>query len=364
MSLYSIQYARALAALMVVLYHVGHADYAHRYAGNWLSAGVDIFFVISGFIMYWTTVGRTVTPWTFLRRRLMRIVPLYWLVTSVMVGLLVLAPRLVRSGAFDPAHVLASYFFVPWLHPVENYPFPVVIPGWTLNYEMFFYVAFATCLALPAQIRLWALAVVLGGLVLVGQVFDPQQVQLRFYSSSLFLEFLLGIGVGILVQRGRLMDGRLAAFLAPMMLLAIWLLDASPLRGLSWGLPAAVFIYALISLEREGRMPRVALCLLLGNASYSLYLIHPMVLSALDQIIARVGVTVTGPLPELGLTSAIVAVAALAGCVCYWLVERPLGWVVHRVFEAQPKALSAVSETICPTGGSLSPSKTSVPSRS
>ena len=358
MSLHSIQYARALAALMVVLFHMGSTDYAGRYSGHWLGAGVDIFFVISGFIMYWTTAGRDVTPGGFIRRRLLRIVPLYWLVTTVMVALILGVPQVVRSGSFDLPHVVASYLFVPWMHPVLNYPFPVVVPGWTLNYEMFFYVAFAACLALPERRRPWGLSAVLGGLVLAGWIFDPHQVQTRFYTSTLLLEFLFGTGIGILVRRGRLMPRGLALGLVPVILPALWLLDGAPQQGLTWGLPAAAFVYGIISLERQGLVPRLPLLLLLGNASYSLYLIHPMVLSALDQVLERTGVAAaaTAPLPGLGLSLVIIAVTATAGCLCYVLVEQPLGRLAHRIFGEGGRKTVPASATISRRDRDLSPS--------
>lgn len=356
MSLYSIQYARALAALMVVLFHMGSTDYASRFSGHWLGAGVDIFFVISGFIMYWTTAGRDVTPGGFIRRRLLRIVPLYWLVTTVMVALILLVPQVVRSGSFDLPHVVASYLFVPWMHPVLNYPFPVVVPGWTLNYEMFFYVVFAACLALPERRRPWGLGAVLGGLVLAGWIFDPHQVQTRFYTSTLLLEFLFGTGIGMLVRQGKLMPRGLALALVPVILPALWLLDGAPQQGLTWGVPAAVFVYGVISLERQGLMPRLPLLLLLGNASYSLYLIHPMVLSALDQVLERTGVAAaaTAPLPGLGLSLLVIAITATAGCICYLLVEQPLGRIAHRIFGEAPVRSVAKLETISPSDRDLS----------
>lgn len=364
MSFHSIQYARALAALMVVVFHMGGTEYAGRYSGHWLGSGVDIFFVISGFIMYWTTVDRDVTPAGFIRRRLLRIVPLYWLVTTVMVVLILAVPQVVRSGSFDLSHVVASYLFLPWTHPVLNYPFPVVIPGWTLNYEMFFYVVFAACLALPGRWRPWGLTAALCGLVLAGWIFDPHQVQARFYTSTLLLEFLFGTGIGMLVRRGRLMPRALALAIVPVILPALWLLDGMPQQGLTWGLPAAAFVYGVISLERQGLMPRLPLLLLLGNASYSLYLIHPMVLSALDQVLERTGVTAVAaaPLPGLGLSLVILVVTAIAGCLCYLWLEQPLGRLAHRAFGERSRGTVPELETINRQDRDLSPSHAEVES--
>ena len=138
------------------------------YQGHWpevFNSRVDIFFVISGFIMWVTTVGRTLSPQEFLYRRLVRIVPLYWLVTAFTVLVMVVAPQAMQSSRFDLAHVVASFAFWPALHPVTGHYAPVLIPGWTLNYEMFFYVVFAACLLLRPAHRLPAIVLVLTGCI-------------------------------------------------------------------------------------------------------------------------------------------------------------------------------------------------------
>ena len=143
--IYSIQYLRGIAALMVVLLHVRVQLGRMGYGGYWpefLMAGVDIFFVISGFIMWVTTFDGSTTPWQFLFRRFVRIIPVYWLLTTTTVAVMLVAPSAVQSGRFDSIHVLSSYLFIPTVHPLTGMMEPVLIPGWTLNYEMFFYIIF------------------------------------------------------------------------------------------------------------------------------------------------------------------------------------------------------------------------------
>lgn len=128
---------------MVVVYHLKpqlERMNASLLPADWLSAGVDLFFVISGFIMWWTTSGIEITPGRFMLKRVHRIVPLYWAVTGFYVVVLLVAPRFMQTGALDPAHAIASFLFIPWQHPVLAPAYPLVTPGWTLNYEMFFYV--------------------------------------------------------------------------------------------------------------------------------------------------------------------------------------------------------------------------------
>src|SRR5262245_49156587 len=129
-----IQYLRGIAATMVVLYHLRVPLERLGYGGawpEWLASGVDIFFVVSGFIMWVTTFRAAPSPGTFYYKRIVRIVPLYWLLTSVIVMALLIVPSSVSSGRFELDHVITSYLFVPAIHPVTGKYEPVLIAGWT-----------------------------------------------------------------------------------------------------------------------------------------------------------------------------------------------------------------------------------------
>src|SRR5690606_7660569 len=128
--LYGIQYLRAVAALGVVVFHAAERTGTHFAIG---AAGVDVFFVVSGFIMWVIANDRSPSPSAFLRGRIERIVPLYWAATSVMVagGLAGLFPNL-RVTAW---HVFASLAFIPSRSPSNGEVWPVLVQGWTLNYE-------------------------------------------------------------------------------------------------------------------------------------------------------------------------------------------------------------------------------------
>src|SRR5262245_21275262 len=145
-SLLSIQILRAAAALGVVLAHI----FPSAVIGT---AGVDLFFVISGFIMVYASdrlFERRDAPRIFFLRRLARIVPLYWAVTAVLVAYPLLAGVDLAAVSLSPGVILGSFLFFPVPRP-DGSLLPVHFLGWTLDYEMFFYVVFAGFIVLSRQ---------------------------------------------------------------------------------------------------------------------------------------------------------------------------------------------------------------------
>ncbi|WP_121115538.1 acyltransferase family protein [Croceibacterium ferulae] len=330
--LVGIQHLRGIAALMVVVFHLLPPLARMGYSGGWptgLAGGVDIFFVISGCIMWITTDLRPQTPLQFLRQRIIRLVPLYWAVTTFTLILLLLAPGLLQTARFDAAHVTASYLFVAWPHPVTPALEPLVIPGWTLNYEMYFYLLFALALPLAGRARIVS---ALGGLALVvvaGSMLRVPPASLPgFYTAPILLEFAYGLAIGWLFTRTDLLQ-RLPAHVAGLLvaaglaaLLALPVLQPGWPRFVAWGLPAAAILSGTLALELHNRVPRLGLLHALGTSSYSLYLVHPMCLAAITR-----GWQALGPAGEQGLLGfGIVAVigCCLAGAAVFLLVEAPL----------------------------------------
>lgn len=328
MDVVSIQYLRAVAAMMVVVHHL-HLQLARLgYDGSWpqwLPAGVDIFFVISGTIMWLTTAGRAVTPGRFMAKRIVRIVPLYWLLTSVVVAVMVVLPAVLQTSRFALDHVVASYLFVPWRHPATGLMEPALIPGWTLNYEMFFYLLFGLALALPAAARLAAVTAAL--LALVGlQALEPRPgTALAFYSSSIVLEFACGMALAWAYRRGLSLPAWAGALgvAAGFALLALDLPDGTLPRLVQWGFPAVLIVAGAVSIERRHGMPRLAFAHVLGDASYSLYLSHTIVLAAFGRFALDAGLAYRPAGRALFAVTAL-AVVTIVAILLYRLVERPL----------------------------------------
>ena len=329
----SVQVARAAAALLVLVFHVSqHMVLAIEAPGfreiTFGAGGVDLFFVISGFIMVHTSAdlfGRPGAWRIFLARRIARIVPLYWLLTSILLIGGLIAPQLLNVPFGDWQHILASYLFIPSLRGGDEIR-PVMALGWTLNLEMFFYVLFAGALLLPLRRGMIALALVISGLALAGALLKPAQVQLAFWTQQIILEFLFGCLLALVHRQGIRLPAASAVLLVALGFAGMFRflgLDGQETiaPALRWGLPAALIVGGA-ALYR-GAPPRLALLLTgLGNASYSLYLFHPFALRPLREVWVKL---VGGALPlELYIALAMTA-AALTSVLLYGCVERPIG---------------------------------------
>jgi exopolysaccharide production protein ExoZ len=312
-----VQYLRAMAALQVVLFH---ASLAVGHPVTLGSLGVPVFFVISGFIMVVITDGNA-RPGPFLRDRAARIVPLYWLATTAAAAWAVLAGTssvgawAVLIGGSDLKHLAASYLFLPWPIPgAEGHFYPTLGLGWTLNYEMFFYALFALSLLASPRIRLPLLTCLFLSFVLLGMCLQSELGAARFWTEPLILQFLCGAWLGRWWLRGRsflwpvlgcvVATGLLALGRIPQFQTALW-----------QGMWAVLTLLVVLALHRCGMLKRpIRPLLLLGDASYSIYLWHPLVLLAL---------ATTNP-PGWVFVATGIALSIGAGILSYAVIERPL----------------------------------------
>ncbi len=315
-TLLSIQYLRGLAAVAVV------AQHTDRMSTGLGQTGVDVFFIISGFVMVHAS-GREPLPMEFLRARVMRLVPLYWLVTLATAAVL---------GVTDMTRILLSLAFWPHLAPI-GLRLPVMLQGWSLNLEMQFYLLFAATLLLPERRRLLALTAIIA--TTAGMTVATSYVKDDAASNMypIVLEFLGGTWLCRAWQRGWMRQMPvgllLAAGLALLAMQARWPAPV-PWRCLQWGVPALLVVAGAVGLEAGGRLPAVPGFRTLGDASYSLYLTHLFVLAGLHPMLA--------PLPAiLAVPSAILGCTAVSLLV-HRLVERPLGQALR---PARPMLLPA-----------------------
>lgn len=354
-----IQVLRGLGALLVVLFHVMVMVRDRLDPTSWVftagAAGVDLFFVISGFIMVVATHrawGKSGTAWPFLKRRLIRILPLYWMVTTLKFAILVVGGKAV----IDSWHTIASYLFIPAWNQ-DHQAFPLLAPGWTLAFEMFFYVLFAGMLFLKKSpvIPLTILFIVLAAIGIAGA---PFQQAIWVLLDQRLLEFVLGMWVGKLVLSGRVLPRSLAWPLVPMNILLIVLTNALPAAItdqymlIIWGIPSALLVYAVVSLEGSP-LWRMRVPLALGNASYAIYLIHEFAVSAVRVVIQSAHLS--GALATATALVLSILVASMAGLILHRYVEKPVTQRLRRYLTPDESTPSDPK----PAGAPLSPSATS-----
>lgn len=335
----SIQYLRAIAALAVVALHASNRVEAHLPAplGSVLHlghAGVDLFFVISGFIMW--SIGRDAPadPARFLMRRAIRVVPPYWVATlawvAVMLGLGV------QWITITPAHVTQSLLFVPhWSPTFDDKFWPVLVPGWTLIFEMFFYGLFALSLLAVGMRRLGVLAAMLLALMALGVVLRPEGAVALAYTSPLLLEFLSGCLVAEAWRRWPGGTLRGLALTAAGLAVLVVLGPMAATDQTSWSRPAVLglasmlIVWGLLSLE--DRLPDLPWLERLGDASYAIYLFHLFLLLVLSQVWARVP-PLQGPVGAILYVIVALVLASVLGLMLHDRGERPLQRALNGLF--------------------------------
>ncbi|URQ59263.1 acyltransferase [Pantoea alhagi] len=322
----SVQILRALAALMVVMQHI--ADKAEQYHSDALSDyhigyfGVDLFFIISGYIMCHATSQKRLSVRRFIANRIKRIIPLYWIVTAAALMVYLVAPSMVNSSGGETS-IFSSWTLIPTGKKL------LVQNGWTLSYEFLFYLIFAGFLVVGSlKKQIIFSSIVLMAMVLVGLYFQPQQPTLKFLTDKLFAEFILGMLAYIFLQRVPLSSATsfllLAAGMALLLLQNHYGIYASAAgRVLSGGVPMLLLFTGIVGLEpiiSKIAFPGKKSAILLGNASYSLYLIHPFTLSPCALILHKFQLVQN----QMLFVSLLLFVAVLAGIAAWLFIEQPV----------------------------------------
>lgn len=331
-----LQAYRGLAAIAVLVYHLGLL--AERRIGTELLAGlthagevgVDFFFVLSGFIIlhiHWRDLGRADTGPRYLAKRVFRIYPILLIITGVKFAYALAGGGGIEEDALSPEKVIASFLLIP-LSPGD---FPMITVAWTLMHEMLFYLVFLLAILyghrFAAVLGLaWAAATVALQLGWGGDLSGMP----GFVFSSYNLQFLLGCSVVLLLRRdwitpriALVLIAAAAAMLVAGTLALDHVLAWSQLgQRLFWGVAFALLVAGSVAWENRRRtlVPR-SVCLM-GDASYSIYLVHSQVQMAGVVVAERLGWIAPGQ----GLAVLIViGAASLIGGVVFWaLVERPI----------------------------------------
>lgn len=341
----NVQYLRAIAAIMVALHHYSDA-YRSYFGLDWPdyqvgAFGVDIFFVISGFIMWTIAASRPTSPGGFLKRRIIRIVPLYWAVT-IFITMVNTDDGLQIMWNTDYERLIRSLFFIPqWNETHPGMVAPNLLVGWTLNLEMMFYVLFAAALFLPARFRLWSLCGVLVFLALLNPLTGKtREPVIELYSMSIVVEFALGMLLGWYYLNGFekwQQHSKASVMGLGLFVLAIFILlmrdHLFDVRLIYWGIPAFLICVGGLLLEPLSAKRPIRLFKFLGDASYSIYLTHLMAMVIGSRMIRH---TIGETHPGVGFILEVV-IAVIFGSIVYILFEKPVTRVTRKVWNVAEK---------------------------
>lgn len=326
MRLHALQYLRAIAALAVVYSHaaIQVEDYS-PYLGKAGSFGVDIFFVISGFIMIYIAKPDA-RPIPFFVNRIRRVVPLYWFFTLLMAAILLLMPSVFKATTFEWGSFLMSLAFIPhWSVAQEGVAWPIVAPGWSLNFEMYFYLVFAFSLFFAERYRVLFITLVITAVFLIAQsLHTGDSAMAQFYGKSMVFEFVFGMVLAVAWKRGF----RLPASTAFWLLLlgtCLLFLRFPVARILEFGVPSLMIVTACLFV----RVKEYRWAVVLGDASYALYLSHIFTLGVLRKFLTPfLG---TGPLDAYLFVIISIIICTLVSLVIHYCVDN---WLLrHERFE-------------------------------
>ena len=301
----SVQALRGIAVFFVVLSHVGFINFG--------AFGVDLFFCISGFIMMYITQRTTAN---FFYKRVIRIIPLYWVFTISTFILVSCKPSLLNSTSSELSHLIKSIAFIPF--DKNGLVEPLLGPGWTLNYEMYFYLIFFVSLKISFEYRGYMVSGIFGILALAG-FFHEGGVIWEFYTDPIILEFSFGI-LAFYILNSKVKFNETTSIFVIFLVLFICIftrIKPSPdLRFLIWGVP--MFLFFLLFVTNDYHFFVRGLLEKIGNASYSIYLTHLFVILGFDRLLS--------PMQSLSLSSLLLSLIAITSSII-------LGYFVYKWFE-------------------------------
>lgn len=323
-----IQYLRGIAAMMVVFHHARH-EFGGAMSVTFGARGVEIFFVISGLVMMYSTKGGLLTEGLTLRervyesilfwkRRFIRVAPLYWIA-------LFLSAQFVYRVDLTDWILVKDALFIPHLNKAfPDQLWPTLVPGWSLNYEMFFYFLFGLSLLLGRS-SVTMLCVSVFVLCALPLAMQSNSVTFVFYTAPVMLHFIAGVLLYYIIeamrQRPTWIPPRWAVCLAfltgfiglgvlPNGAGALWLVFPSSLIVAS-----AIFMFDGI------KMPVLRV---LGDASYSIYLFHILALTLAHQAISWFGLSAVNKWEVLANFFVYLIVCATAGVAAHIALEKPI----------------------------------------
>jgi exopolysaccharide production protein ExoZ len=331
-NLKSLQILRAIAATTVVYFHIGAIP-------KFGSFGVDIFFVISGFVMA-MVIANGQDSYTFAVSRLTRIIPLYWILTTFVLLLAAVKPELFNSTTANLSNYLKSIFFIPYFK--ENGALNPMLPvGWTLNYEMFFYLCIWLSIIVSRKYYFLLTTLFLTSMYLWFGEHTHNLAASQFFHSELLFEFIFGM---LAFEVNRINFPResykyIFVFLAVGSYAAMATIEATGFeanRVLIYGIPSVVLILSLTQLEYlfQNDNPITNILTIIGDGSYATYLSHFYVVEGIRKVFFH-KLNLIDPYTPTGV-SIILLLSLVVGHLIFKFVDNPL----HKYFKGKFLALS------------------------
>ena len=326
----NLQVIRAFAALNVVLLHslftANSYELPTRYfaalnKSEWGNSGVDLFFVVSGFVMIYTQWQKPKSAYEFFKNRIIRIIPLYWALTFLFATIYILMPTVFRDTSITITHYVSSLLFVSNIVADKN---PLLFMGWTLEYEMLFYALFSLGIMFPSKlVKFLFPAIVLVLLSLFTRL------------DFIVLEFIFGMIAAVIFLKVPKIKFALPVFLASVIVLGIDVFAETQLhRALKWGVPS---FFVVLSACYLPQLKNRAL-IMLGDASYSIYLIQIFTIAIFYKLTRWVPDFVPNDL----IIVACVTFTAIAGIMLFYTFEMPLVKLTKKIWgPAQYKTVAA-----------------------
>ena len=352
--LQSLQLLRAIAVLFVVVSHCAH-ELVSLLSGRALNFneklfpgdfGVDLFFVISGFIMVyscWDQFGRRGAPLKYFTRRLIRIVPLYWAATTLMIAVILLSPGTVKTATNEIGQWITSYLFLPYQREGDGMIRPVLGLGWSLQYEMLFYFMFAVSLFFSrtravAGLLAALVALVFGASLLRSFSGGQSGALVTFLSHPIILEFGLGAGIGFAYCRGSRIPkllGLLLVIFSGVFLMQMPGFDMTvdSARAVLYGIPASLIVIAAVLPEGDDQARLARPILEMGEISYATYLVHPFVVGGVSMLFRKSGLYDAMDPAGLvvGYTMSVVALSIIISYLVHYLFDLPVTGYLRRI---------------------------------
>lgn len=320
-NLKTLQILRAVAATSVVYFHIG----AIPVFGSF---GVDIFFVISGFVMA-LVISNGQTPTTFAINRITRIIPLYWILTTCVLILAAIKPDLLNSTTANLTNYIKSILFIPYFK--ENGALhPMLAVGWTLNYEMFFYFCIWISIILARNFYISITFALLATSYLLLGNHSANSVLQSFFGNTIVFEFLLGIFAFKIYQKKSMpkLNSLTLIIIAALSFSFMAYLEFSGYdlaRFIAFGLPSVTLLLSVIALEETDFIKKNSLAnvlAIIGDASYATYLSHFYIVEGIRKIGFQ-KFNIINPYTPLGVV-VILITSSLTGYILYVVLDKPL----------------------------------------